>query len=144
MYISICVQGLDKFLKFFWSKFQPGYCSYLVLNYWANLSLGVLIKFVLKKKKKNVPVMSLSTRWVITIGHCVLKPRKVEMRIKDETIFCLLVSCAELNVSFATNLTVSTYHHILVGQIKEYLTTHSCLLTFHELCKVYVISCKPR
>ena len=27
MYFSICVQGLNKFLKFFWSKFQPGDCS---------------------------------------------------------------------------------------------------------------------
>ena len=52
MYISICVQGLNKFLKFFFSKFHPGDCSQLVLNFWANLSLGVLIKFVLIKKKR--------------------------------------------------------------------------------------------
>ena len=50
MYVLICVQGLNKFLKFFWSKFQPGDYSLLVLNFWANLSLGVLIKFVLIKK----------------------------------------------------------------------------------------------
>ena len=49
-YISICVQGFNKFLKFFWSKFQPAGCSWLVLNFWANLCLGVLIKFVLIKK----------------------------------------------------------------------------------------------
>ena len=51
MYISICVQGLKTFLKFFGSKFQPGDCSQLVLNFWTNLSLGVLIKFVLIKKR---------------------------------------------------------------------------------------------
>ena len=51
MCISICEQGLNKFLKFFGSKFQPGDCSWLVLNFWANLSLGVLIKFVLIQKR---------------------------------------------------------------------------------------------
>ena len=51
MYISICVQGLNTFLKCFGSKFQPGDCSKVVLNVWTNLSLGVLIKFVLIKKK---------------------------------------------------------------------------------------------
>ena len=32
------------------SKFQSGDCSELVLNFWANLSLGILTKFVLIKK----------------------------------------------------------------------------------------------
>ena len=46
-YISICVQGLTEIPKYVWSQLQPGDCSWLVLNFWANLSLGVLTKFVL-------------------------------------------------------------------------------------------------
>ena len=44
LFISIRVQELNKFLK-------PGDRSLLVLNFWAYLSLGVLIKFVLIKKE---------------------------------------------------------------------------------------------
>ena len=63
MYISICVQGLNKFLKFFWSKFQPGDCSQLVLNFWANLSLSVLTKFVLIKKKACIQDKTSYMKW---------------------------------------------------------------------------------
>ena len=41
VYLNLCTR----------SKFQPGDCSWVVLNFWANLSLGVLFKFVLIKKK---------------------------------------------------------------------------------------------
>ena len=69
MYISICVQWLNKFPKFFWSKFQPGDCSSLVLNSWANLSLGVLIKFVLIKKSVYIYYSEVTTpqQWNIWI-----------------------------------------------------------------------------
>ena len=43
MYISICVQGLNKFLKF-WSKFQPWNCSSLVLNFLGKSQPGCSYK----------------------------------------------------------------------------------------------------
>ena len=47
-------------------KFQPGGCSWLVLNSWANLSFGVLINFVLLKKACESRIQSKYKTWCIS------------------------------------------------------------------------------
>ena len=94
MYISICIQGLNKIFQFSWSNFS----LVIDLNFWANLSLDVLIKFVLVKKSVQLFSINFAVTSVVYYMHALrnISPSKIRTSTRRTCISFLwlkLLTC---------------------------------------------------